>query len=52
MAHEFTHGFLGGGGGGYGFLIRSEKKIPTTRELEYLFIFVAQSGKFFSRYQH
>ena len=35
-------------GGGYGFLIRSEKKIPTTQELEYFF-FVARSANFFSR---
>ena len=35
-----------GGGGGYGFLFRSEFFFPTTRELENLF-FVAQSTIFF-----
>jgi hypothetical protein len=38
----------GGGGGGYGFLFRSEIFFPTTQELEYFF-FVAQSANFFSR---
>ena len=28
---------LKGGGGGYGFLFRSEKSCQTTQELEYLF---------------
>jgi hypothetical protein len=34
-------------GGDYGFLFRSEKFFPTTREIEYLFFFVAQSANFF-----
>jgi len=36
-------------GGGYGFFFRSEIFFRTTRELEYLFFFVAQSANFFSR---
>ena len=36
------------GGGGYGFLFRSEFFFRTTQELEYLFIFVALSANFFS----
>ena len=34
-------------GGGYGFLFQSKKIFRTTQQLEYLFIFVAQSAKFF-----
>ena len=37
----------GGGGLAMGFF-RSEFFFPTTRELEYLFFFVAQSENFFS----
>jgi hypothetical protein len=37
------------GGGGYGFLFRSECFIRTTRELEYFF-FVAQSAIFFPEF--
>jgi peptide methionine sulfoxide reductase MsrA len=37
------------GGGDYGFLFRSEIFFRTTRELEYFFLFVAQSAKFFSQ---
>jgi hypothetical protein len=40
----------GGGGGGYGFLLRSEICFPT-QELVYFF-FVAQGANFFSTIQH
>ena len=39
-------------GGRYGFLFRSEIFFRTTRELEYLFYFVAQSANLSSRIQH
>ena len=38
--------------GGYGFLFRSEFFFRTTQELEYLFFFVAQRAKNFSRILH
>jgi hypothetical protein len=49
MASEICPDKRGGfpwGGGGYGFLFRSEFFFRTTRELEYFF-FVAQSANFF-----
>ena len=38
------------GGGGYGFLVCSEFFFRTTRELEYLFFFVARSSNFFPEF--
>ena len=40
------------GGGGYGFLFRSEFFFPTTRELEYLFFLSCKARIFFSRIPH
>ena len=43
----------GGGGGGYGFLFRSEFFFRTTQELEYLFFLSGTlSAIFFSKIQH
>ena len=39
-----------GGGGGYGFLFRSEFFFRATQELDYLFFFVAQSANFFPEF--
>ena len=38
---------LKGGGGGYGFLFRSEKKFQTTQELEYYFFLLRKAWNFF-----
>ena len=37
-------------GGGYGFLFRSEKKFPTTQELEYLFFLSGKARIFFPEF--
>ena len=40
------------GGRGYGFLFRSEKKILTTQELEYLFFLSCKARIFFPEFNH